>query len=379
VDYSIEIRARLGSEGILDERFIDGFFRRHGDFTPELARVADISPEHLEDELQGIVETAKGDYLHYFVNSKTESGEIRPERAYRRRKKSRTADAWDRQAALAKYLTARMRPSGSALVGGQLLSPEGAEAFLDSPLAASYPTGFITHYGLNAMLTPVVVGAGEDKRGPYRTLQARGELGTRIFKIRPLGWTVKGPVFPGHRFEGLDLAEMHRAAKAKVGFVLHPHNPNAHIVVRAKSVLARLNEATNRMQGEPISPEKALWLILTGEFIPEPPVRIGWERTHTPGWYRRARITLEVEGWMSAEEVAGHYRHAQRQVFGKIPRSLDAKSCVLLDFVNQNKGMMTWEELYEKWNKEHPVWRFKQVGHLHQLHKNAFRKLTGGN
>lgn len=379
VDYLVEIRNRLKKNGIVDNGFVEDFFRRHGDLTSDLHYAAGESPEHVEDSLQTIVEIAKQDYRHYFYTTETdaEGGEIRPKRNYKKKKKSQTSDAWERQESLARYLATKISPVGSTLVGKRLLSPEEAIAFLYSPLAAGYPPGFITHYGLDTILNAVVEEEAEDRRGPHRAVQIEGNFGARRVRIRPIGRKVGGPVFPGDRFEGLDFAGVGHTNK--VSFVVHPHNSNERIAVRANSVLAQLNKAAaGSRDRHPISSEKNLWLILTGEFVPEPPVRIRWERASTPGWYRRARITLEVESWVTADEVADHYRYAQSQVLGKIPRSLDAKSLTLVDFVNQNKGK-TWQELFDVWNKEHPVWRFKQVGHLHQQHKRAFQKLTDGN
>lgn len=381
VDCRAEIKERLEAEGIYDEYFIDTFLEEP-DAAAEIRIFAGEDPGQPKEALDWLVDAAKLRYV-YWGGGHTERDEITPKRSSRRKKKTQISDAQERQESLAKYLTARMRPSGGALTGGRLLSPEEATALLESPLAASFSAGFMAHYGFDAMLNPVLVEEGEDERGSYRTLRTGGELETRVLKIRPLGRAFNEPVYPGARFKDLDFAGIQLTAKAKPIFVVHPHNHRERIVVRANSVLARLDKAAGNLHKFPISSEKALWFILTGEFIPEAPAKIRTERINIPGFYKRTKITLEVEGWMTAEEVADHYRHAQRQVLGKIPRSLDNKSRVLLDFVNQNKGMTwnkdtTWQQLYEKWNKEHPVWSFKQVGHFYQLHKNTFRKLVNG-
>lgn len=378
MDYRAEVKQRLMAEGVLDDSFIETFLDQEGDLTPELENASNEGPAHVEDTLRGIVEAAK-ERLHYWkagdtLGARSESGEIRPKRKYKRRSGRQTADAWERQEAAARYLAGRMHPNGSALIGGKLLCSEEAAALLDSPLAASYPTAFISRYGLDAMLNPAVV--EEDAKGLYKVVRAQRGSETRTFKIRSLGYSTLGlAVFPGDKLGPLEAVAR---PTTKVKYVASPRDPNQHIATRANSVLARLARAADRLGGalHPISPENALWFILTGEFVPEPPVRIKWEQASAHGWYKRTRISIEVEGWLTAEEVAAQYRHAQRQVFGRTPRSLAAKSCALLDFARENSAE-TWQEIYERWNKEHPAWRFKQVGHLHQLHKRALGKLAG--
>ena len=385
MDHLAEIREKFKAKGITDESFIERYFDRHGEeITREIEHAAGESPKFFEDALQGVIDGAKDRYYWSTLESKIpeqKTGEIILKRRYKRKKKSETVGAWERQESFARHLTALMSPRGSALVGTQLLDPQEAESFLDSPIASAYPPGFITHYGLDAILNAGFVEESEDRRGPYKVGQIEGDFGVRYFKLRPLGWiardpVVRNPVYPGDSFRGLDFSLVRPATR--IDFVVHPEDSNKRIVARENSVLAQLDKATSRYHRYPISPEKALWCILTGEFIPEPPIRIRWEREHTPGWYRRAKIIMEVEGWMSAEEVADHYRHAQKEVLGKTPQSLALKSWTLLEFVNENKDL-TWSELFDKWNKEHPVWHFKQVGHLHQLHKNASKKLVNGN
>lgn len=377
MNYQVEIRKRLRKEKIEDERFIEMFFVQQGDqIKKELDRAGGESPEWFEESLQSIVEDAKQRYHFWNPETKTTNGEIIPERRHKGRKTAQTVDAWERQESFARYLTALMGSAGSTLVGRRLLSSEEAAAFLYSPLAASYPPGFVTHYGLDAILNVAVVDEAKDRRGPYRDVRIKGDFGTRRVKMRPVGRTVRGSVFPGDRFEGLDFAGVGHVNK--LSFVVHPHNSNERIAVRANSVLAQLDKATSNLHHRlPLSPEKALWFILTGEFIPEPPVSIRWVRDHTPGWYRRVKITMEVEGWMNAEEVANHYRRAQKEVFGKIPRSPALKSWSLLEFVNENRDM-TWQELFDKWNKQHPEWRFNYVSDIYQQYKRAFRKLVNG-
>jgi hypothetical protein len=117
------------------------------------------------------------------------------------------------------------------------------------------------------------------------------------------------------------------------------------------------------LDGFPISRGKGVWFILTGEFIPENPVRIHYVTTMQLYLLKRTTITLEVESWLPPEEVLEQYRHAQHQMRGGTPRFLKRRTVDVFEFVNQHKGK-TWRELFDAWNEAHPSQRFRDRSHL---------------
>ncbi len=382
MDYLTGVTERLKTEGIVDEEFIELFFKEQGDLEPEFRTAAEDG--HVESTLQAIVDAAKSRYQYWSAGDgatrqlRTESGEIRPKRQYQRKRKTEKADAWKRQEAVGRYLVDKFRPSGSRLLGGKLLTVEETANFLSSPLAAEYPPEFVGLHGVSALLAPIVIEEGEDDKSAYKVVKMHGERGPQAFKIRPLGRALEGfPVFPGDTVSARIGAVVLRPV-SEISYIAHPHKPGESIATKKESVLAALaGYAKGGFHGYPISPEKALWFILTGEFVPSDPVKIGYQSSFAPGYLKRTRITIEVEGWITAEEVADHYRHAQKQVFGGIPRSLDAKSLAVLEFVGRNREK-TWQQRLEAWNKEYPAWHYNQPGHLLQKHKRVLKKLIGG-
>ena len=178
---------------------------------------------------------------------------------------------------------------------------------------------------------------------------------------------------------------------AKCFLFPHPADPGGYVVTRERSVLAELaNISEYSLEGYPIDSAKGAWFILTGDFIPSDPVRISYTGIEAYGsrkgpGFKRTTIAVEAEGWMSPEEVAEHYRYAQRHVFGKTPRSLDDKSLAVFEFVNRNKERerstivnqnKPWEALLREWNKIHPAQRFGQRRHLYQAYQRALRKIA---
>jgi hypothetical protein len=90
----------------------------------------------------------------------------------------------------------------------------------------------------------------------------------------------------------------------------------------------------NSMGDYPISAEMGAWFILTGEFVPEYPVRMRYMTVRQPWVMSRNTITLEVEVWLPPEEVLEQYRHAQQEILGKTPRSLRRNTLAVFEFVN---------------------------------------------
>jgi hypothetical protein len=130
-----------------------------------------------------------------------------------------------------------------------------------------------------------------------------------------------------------------------------------------------------RLEGYPISREMSVWFILTGEFIPQDPVKMRYVTYRRPE-FNRTTLTLEVEGWVPPEEVVRQYRHAQSELPGKRPSSLKGRTLAVFEFVNENKGG-DWAELCEAWNKQHPGWRFEDPRHLNTTYTRALEYIAG--
>jgi hypothetical protein len=78
---------------------------------------------------------------------------------------------------------------------------------------------------------------------------------------------------------------------------------------------------------------------------------------------RRAKITLEIDMWMPADEVLRAYRHVQRQVLRGHNRPISRRSIDLVNFVLQRPSG-TWQQVLDEWNHEHPTSSYSDYRHL---------------
>ena len=395
--FEARLRRHLRKEGIegqaFPDRFIENFItkvRTQGDIESEFDSYAEEGETQSWLDMQ--LEAARIDYEAYPEvrmrrrEPRAESGQIRPRKS--RKSNGTSADPQRRQVAFGKYLArvageiSDIRRFRNEILGGKLLDTEEAKQFICSPLIASHRYHFVREIDdLESLLRPLGVEEGEDKEGPYRKVTRQGKKRPLRSELRPLMLSrTHGLVFPGDVLGPQDIATRHSffpsAPASDLILFPHPEQPERHVVVKEGSVLDHLTRISgNRLsRSYPIDSDKGSWFILTGEFIATDPAHISYTKvTHFD--FTRSTITIEAEGWMSPEEVAGYYRYAQREVVGKAPRSLEAKSLAVFEFVNRNEGK-TWEALLRDWNKAHPAQRFKQRGHLHTAYDRALNKIV---
>ena len=371
-DYEKKLHNRLLALGMGDEEFLGTFFERwKGDI--------EGSPE---DELESWIQTAENDYDHWFARSgRVQQGDISPKKTPKKKRRIRKskdiAGAEERQAALGRHLAHAVSEYDTIktfrknFLSGRLLSEEEALTFLSSPLATAKSHAVFKMLGtdpLNQILdTNYQVEEDQDDSGPYRKLVwGSGRSST----VRPLGIVATKLVFPGdvvtHRvLHGL------RLRRDRAVILPHPCEEGRFVVAQPGSIIGdAVRLAQVSLNGFPISREKGVWFILTGEFIPENPVRIHYVTIQRPELLKRTTITLEVESWLPPEEVLEQYRHAQHQILGRTPRSLKRRTVDLFEFVDQHKGQ-TWRELFDAWNETHPSQRFRDRSHLYTTYMRA--------
>ena len=355
---------RLAAAGMRDEGFLKQFFGRH-EVERDLKTEEDYGPASYEEALDTWVGTAESDYEAYWLGRPKgiQEGEIKPKKSRRTRNPKNVAGAWERQVTLGRYLKevasedreiVRFRERA---MSGRLLSKEEALAFLSSPLLADQPLHVLVNRGINLLEENHLLEEETDERGSYRRLAIKGR---KPWRARPLA--AKGPelVFPGDFVTFQDLRGL-RAVHA-ITFS-HPREEDQLIIARERSVIAELYRLTeDRLVGYPISAERGVWFVLTGDFNPQYPVRIHYV-SYGQSEFSRTTFTLEVEGWLPPEEVLEQYRYAQSQVLGKTPRSPKRKNLRVIEFVTHHKGK-SWGELFELWNGQHPNERFKDRSHL---------------
>ena len=379
--YKQEFLHRLPTR-LKEEEFLKTFFERwEEDLETDLKSADSADPESYESALESWVTTASHDYDSWWAaRDGRVQRNVKPKKRQRPYKASNAAGPWERQETLARYL-ARAASEDRRIVGfrtevlsGRLLSEEEALIFLSSPLAASSWRSTLKMLRLNILDTLLDtkyrLEEEQDDHGLYKKLiRERGS-----HTLRPLLRTPSRLIFPGDLVTSDDL-RISRGGSAVV--VVHPREKDRFVVARTKSIMADIvSLAEDTLKGYPISREMGVWFILTGEFIPEDPIRIHYTTTRRPEELHRTTITLEVESWLSPEEVLEQYRHAQHKILGRTPRSLKRDTLAVFSFVNQRRGK-SWSKRVEAWNEEHPRKRFKDRRHLYQAYMRAVEILTG--
>jgi hypothetical protein len=387
-DYKKEFWHRLSAAGVRDEGFIERFLVGN-EVERDLWSAEKEGSASYESALEDWTTKAERDYeLLWLARPSSireegiEEGDIRPRRKRRARNPKSVAGAWERQEALAQYLARvssedeGIRSFRKDVLSGRLLPEEQAITFLSSPLAAA--RGKRSSFKLlrinpldRILDTNYQVEERQDDWGPCRKL-VWGRR--RSSTVRPLLVTTK-PIFPGDRVTPDDLRIL-RSGRAVI--FPHPREENRFVVAAHNSFIGQLAEIVEKsMGGYPVTLEMGVWFILTGEFVPEDPVRIRYVTTRRPWLMSRTTITLEVESWLPPEEVLEQYRHAQHEVLGKTPRSLKRNTLAVFEFVNEHKES-SWRELFDAWNEQHARdEQFQDRSHLYTAYTRALENVAG--
>jgi hypothetical protein len=257
------------------------------------------------------------------------------------------AGPWERQEALAQYLAAVASEDEKIIsfrrdvLSGRVLTEEEALTFLSSPVAGAKSHATFKMLRVNPLKrildTNYQVGEEQDDFGAYRKL-VWGHR--RSSTVRPLGAVATKLIFPGDVVTSDEIRGLRLKAGRTVIFP-HPREEDRFVVAKPESIIGEIvNLVEKCVRGYPISREMDVWFFLTGEFIPEDPVRISYMTTRRPELMSRTTITLEVESWLPPEEVLEQYRHAQSRILGKTPRSLKRVTLSVLQFVNQHRGSL---------------------------------------
>jgi hypothetical protein len=388
-DYKKELRHRLLAVGISGDEFFERFCERHG-VQDSLRTASNQGPADYEEELDTLVGMAEKDYDHYTPvwSSHVEEGDISPKKAPKKKRRTGKpkdiAGAWERQAALGRYLAGvaledkQIIGFRRAFLSGRVLSAEEALIFLSAPSAAAEGSRHtLKMLGVNPLDRILDSNyrseEGQDDSGSYRRLVWGPR---RSSTIRPLGATASRLIFPGDVVTSDELRSLRLRGGRAVIFP-HPREKNQLVVAQENSVIAHMVSLVERaLKGYPLSLEMGVWFILTGEFFPVDPVRIHYMTIRRPELLSRTTITLEVESWLPPEEVLEQYRHAQTQILGGTPRSLKRRTVALFEFVNQHKEK-SWRERFDAWNKAYRNQRFRDRSHLCTTYMRALENIVG--
>jgi hypothetical protein len=122
--------------------------------------------------------------------------------------------------------------------------------------------------------------------------------------------------------------------------------------------------------------EDAVWFFLTGEAPKLNPLTVNVR--FTAG--NPPTTTLTAAPWVSAETIKKNYQKVQGQVLVKGNHALSLRSIAVLRFVEKDirerSKRLPWRELLDRWNQEHPDWRYKDYRGLRQTYYRTLNAIV---
>ncbi len=354
----------------------------------------------LKSHRQTLAETSAGGPVP--SGTTDSSKEIEPELgAYEKAR----AEALGEYLALRASLDPYVRYLRKVILGGELLTPDRARAFVGSPANQCFGVAWFVERRI-----PMT----EHRSHVYGDGWAMDEDGVE-YRFDDVYVDPPGEGFRKVTYEPLDfgLRDVLRFPAGRSDFV---HGVD-EVPVEVGSVLdvlrktsLRVAEGFGRAWGEP----QAAWFVLTGEATPSVALS-GRIETSIADEMTRGAITLTAEPWVPAETVSHYYREMQREVLGgKDNRRLLDKSLALFRFFTEQVGKgvpgierpdydamlcddggvnvvpseddlrvpkplgrPSWPALLEGWNRHcpNPQWRYKDYRNFRRATMNAARAL----
>src|SRR6266487_1574239 len=74
-----------------------------------------------------------------------------------------------------------------------------------------------------------------------------------------------------------------------------------------------------------------------------------------------SRIVLTIDPALSPQEVAEHYRQLRQEILLARHRDLSEKHLQLAVFSVTQPKQGTWQQKMDKWNSDHPDWKYKEA------------------
>jgi len=231
----------------------------------------------------------------------------------------------------------------TTVLGGELLSRDQADAFVNSPVLETLGRDALTDAGVPLVGHSVRSFTSEAVR--FRDV---GEYCERVAIVVDPPGTLIETFFP--KTAAAAKRQGMRAALPVPYSRMHGPRP---WVWRGSVLddLRTLGERLARRYGW--QDADAVWFLLTGEAPPVPAI----QTRHTAsdwGDFERATVTLTVEAWVSGESVKKAYEARRNQVASR-PRRPGAKMLAVYRFVESQRTagdrLPTWRELVKTWDK----------------------------
>ena len=250
----------------------------------------------------------------------------------------------------------RKRALGSSTA---TLKPEQAERLVRSPAAAFLPFAFFEERGVS------LTGHEATTESYEKVVEGGGEFHRATVRVEPAG--IRETVCSG---------ELSRSVLESLYWPGLDDNESAqHVRVWSGSVLGGLQRIGKRLSDKhPWQQDQAVHFVLTGAPQLASTLRSKTQHSFNKGVkahkYNSKSITLEVEHWVPADEVARAYRKMQREAHegGKTRKPSDRNIAVFQHVVNlsyvrvksanENLARLAtpkWRDMLRLWNRERPL------------------------
>lgn len=350
-----QLRAWL-AEKLKDDDYLDWFWafatEEHGDAI--LAALAITAPSERFAECSDVLAIARRSRRHYRSAQglrprpgRSRHGQVEPLLSEYEATRAWAISRYRAWQAAAHPAVRRFRQQ---VLGGRVLSPEEARAFLASPA-----TAWLSQYEFERRQILFIGHSATIVQNEYGD-DDEGQLCHQIaILIEPPGvtWAHMRYDLPRSLKETPTLA------------VVDENGREQRVTFNEHSVLADVHQlATKLVRHFPWAEAQATWFLLTGAVPLIDPLTLSW-KWHS-GWRNSyACMTLKVEPWVSADSVLKLYRDAQRKMLGRDNRPHELRNLTLLHFVIDHTAedgtRPTWQALMTKWNREHPGWAYTDL------------------
>lgn len=155
------------------------------------------------------------------------------------------------------------------------------------------------------------------------------------------------------------------------------------IPIRRDGILGRLKRiAVMLTRRYPWKEAQATVFVLTGlpPALPKATVTHAmWELEWPPRYPALRRVTLDVDLRLSPKEVADIYARVRSEHFEGRDKPLGDKPLALAVFAHEHKDTLTWEQMFELWNREHPEWAYsaREFLNFSRDARAAWQRVTG--
>jgi len=165
--------------------------------------------------------------------------------------------------------------------------------------------------------------------------------------------------------------------------ILRYHNRHVthDLHVWPRSPLDKLRKlAESLAQSYPWQPAQAAAFVLEGLIPLATPFMLRLPQPQHDNRPRRAKLIMEIDLWIPADEVLRAYREVQREVLPGHNRPISQGSIELVNHVMRERASQidpqpTWQRLMDGWNTEHPSRRYANFRNFRSAFERASRSL----